>query len=94
MTSVLDLLKESVDELIEEAKRVREADVSDGTRVPFGSLKHVKDLQSRIADIARWRDRQPRGSEARANYARLLHRLKAELASAQRANDRLKMSLE
>lgn len=69
--------------VIEEA-RVREADVSDGSRVPHGSSKHVKDLEIRIADLMRWRDKQKRGSEARANYSRLISRLRAELASARR----------
>lgn len=71
--------------LVIEAK-VREADVSDGTRVPRGSTKHVKDLETRIADLVRWRDMQRRGSEARANYSRVIQRLKGELASAKRAS--------
>lgn len=71
-------------ELVVEWK-MREADVSDGSRVPHGSEKHVKDLEVRIADLTRWRDRQKRGSEARANYARLISRLKGELSSAKRA---------
>lgn len=71
-------------ELVVEAK-VREADVSDGSRVPHGSSKHVKDLEARIAGLVTWRDKQKRGSEARANYSRLISRLKGELASAKRA---------
>jgi len=67
-------------------RRVREADVSDGSRVPHGSSKHVKDLETRIRSLTTWRDRQKRGSEARANYSRLIQRLKGELASAKRAS--------
>ena len=78
-----DTLHEFI-ELVVEGK-MREADISDGSRVPHGSDKHVKDLEARIADLAKWRDRQKRGSEARANYARLIGRLKGELASAKRA---------
>jgi hypothetical protein len=64
---------------------MREADVSDGSRVPHGSKKHVKDLEARIASLTTWRDKQKRGSESRANYSRLISRLKGELASAKRA---------
>ena len=65
-------------------KKIREADVSDGSKVPHGSKEHVKDLQNRIADLSRWRDKQRKGSEARSNYARLIQRLKSELNSALR----------
>lgn len=78
-------------ELAVEAK-VREADVSDGSRVPHGSSKHVKDLEARIASLTGWRDKQKRGSEARANYSRLISRLKGELASAKRAATKKKSS--
>ena len=78
-----DLLAEYLNLVIE--RMTREADVSDGSRVPRGSLKHIKDLEARIANLSMWRDKQRRGSEARASYARLVHRLKAELASARRA---------
>jgi hypothetical protein len=76
-------------QLVAEA-RMREADVSDGTRVPHGSTKHIKDLEARIADLTRWRDKQRKGSEARANYARVVARLKAELKSARRAAEKAK----
>lgn len=75
-------------ELVVEARRVREADVSDGSRVPHGSTKHVKDLEARIAHLSMFRDRQRRGTEARANYSRLISRLKGELASAKRAGEK------
>jgi hypothetical protein len=75
-------LLEFIDLIIE--RKMREADVSDGTRVKHGSTKHVKDLEKRISDLLRWRDKQKRGSEARANYSRLISRLKSELASAKR----------
>lgn len=67
--------------------RIRETDITDGTRVPFGSPEHVTDLEMRISDLERWRDRQRRGSEARANYARLIGALKRELRAAYRANE-------
>lgn len=67
--------------------RIRETDITDGTRVPFGSPEHITDLEMRISDLERWRDRQRRGSEARANYARLISALKRELRSAVRVND-------
>lgn len=64
---------------------MREADVSDGKRVEFGSEKHISDLEKRISGLVMWRDKQRRGSEARANYARIINKLKAELASARKA---------
>ena len=71
--------------LIVEGQRRREVDVSDGSRVPLGSKKHVRDLEARIASLSTWRDKQRRGSEARANYSRLIQRLKSELARARKA---------
>ena len=68
--------------------KMREADLGDDTRVPWGDEKHIKELEGRIFDLTRWRDRQRRGSEARANYARLIGRLRAELRSAKRAAER------
>lgn len=82
MQELKELLKEYVDLLVE--KRMREADVSDGSRVKHGSKKHIKDLEHRIASLEMWRNKQKRGSEARANYSRLISRLKGELASARR----------
>lgn len=71
-------------EIILSERKTREVQVSDGTKVKYGSLKHVKDLQSRINSLVMWRDQQRRGSEARANYARLVSKLKSELVAAQR----------
>lgn len=85
---IAEHLREFV-ELIAE-KKFREVQVSDGTRVKHGSLKHVKDLETRIASLIMWRDQQRRGSEARANYSRLIARLKSELASARRSAVKLK----
>lgn len=67
--------------------RIRETDITDGTRVAFGAPEHVADLEMRIADLERWRDRQRRGSEARANYARLIGALRRELRAAYRVNE-------
>jgi hypothetical protein len=83
MSNPETLLAEYVALIVE--KKMREADVSDGSRVPHGSLKHIKDLEGRITSLTMWRDKQKRGSEARANYSRLIGRLKAELASARKA---------
>ena len=82
MNDPLLALREFVELVVE--RRMREADVSDGSRVPHGSAKHLKDLESRIASLTMWRDKQRRGTEARANYSRLISRLKAELASARK----------
>ena len=82
--TLVEYIRLLAQEQLEEG-RMREADVSDGSKVPHGSEKHVKDLEVRISDLTRWRDKQRKGSESRANYARLISRLKAELRSAQRA---------
>jgi hypothetical protein len=77
------LLSDFINEVLVE-KKVREADISGGDRVKYGSSKHVNDLQRRIAELETWRNKQKRGSESRANYSRLISRLKGELASAKR----------
>jgi len=82
---IKDLLRGVIKEMVE--ARIRETDITDGSRVAFGSPEHVTDLEMRIADLERWRDRQRRGSEARANYARLISRLRAELRSASRISN-------
>lgn len=83
MPSPLQTLEEYVSLVVE--RRVREADISDGSRVKHGSRKHIKDLEARIAHLVLFRDKQKRGSEARANYSRLIGRLKSELSSAKRS---------
>lgn len=77
------LLHRYVTMLLSES-RLREADISDGSRVPWGSDEHIGDLEGRISDMCSWRDRQKKGSEARANYSRIVQRLKTELKSARR----------
>jgi RNA polymerase-interacting CarD/CdnL/TRCF family regulator len=83
----VDILRKFV-KLVVEQRKMREADISDGSRVKHGSSKHIKDLEKRIADLSKWRDSQRKGSESRANYARLISRLKNELASAKRASEK------
>lgn len=77
-----EVLTEFVGEVMEEG-RVREADVTGG-KATFGSDKHIKDLESRISSLVPWRDRQRKGTDARANYSRIITRLKGELAAARR----------
>ena len=78
MTKGVENLVELISIILE--KKVREADTTDGEKVPFGSSKHVRDLQTRICGLEAWRNRNKRGSEARANYSRLISRLRSELA--------------
>jgi hypothetical protein len=66
-------------------RKVREADISDGSRVKHGSRKHISDLEARIKHLVMFRDKHSRGSEKRSEYSRLIGRLKSELASAKRA---------
>lgn len=77
-----ELLKEFVKAIIGEAL-VREVDITSG-KAAFGSDEHIVDLKSRIRDLIVWRDRQRKGSEARANYSRIVSRLKAELKAAEK----------
>lgn len=65
-------------------KKVREAQLSGGRITEWGSDDHIEDLQARWYDMCSWRDKYPKGSEQRANYARLANRLKTELKSAER----------
>lgn len=69
-------------------RRMREADISDGSKVKWGDKKHVLDLRRRIAEMSKWRDKQPRGSDKRADYQRIVTRLKGELASAIKATQK------
>jgi hypothetical protein len=84
MRNARELLNRYIALLLSEA-RLREADISDGSRVPWGSDAHVNDLERRISEMSAWRDRQKKGSEARANYSRIVQRLKTELKSARRS---------
>jgi hypothetical protein len=84
-------LFECVDDVISERK-IREADVSDGSKVKWGHNRHISDLKRRIGELTTWRDKHPRGSETRAMYSRLVQKLKQELGSAQRAAENKKKS--
>jgi hypothetical protein len=64
--------------------KIREADITGDVKVTWGSDKHIIDLELRIEALAKWRDKQRRGSESRANYSRLIAKLKSELSSAKR----------
>lgn len=75
-------LKEYISLVIE--TRLREVDITDG-KASLGSDEHVTDVQNRIESLLKWRDRQRKGTEARANYSRLITRLRAELKSALRS---------
>lgn len=68
---------------------IREVDVTDG-KAPHGSKKHISDLQDRIEALVKWRDKQRKGTETRANYSRLITRLRSELKSASYQADKTK----
>lgn len=65
-------------------RKVREAQLSGGRSAIWGSDEHISDLENRWMDMCSWRDKYPKGSESRANYARIAHRLKTELKSAKK----------
>lgn len=92
MKTTLGELKKKINELVEEA-RIREADVfegGEGRKVEWGSEEHIKDLQRQIKELEFWRDRSARGSDKRANFQRVLSRLRADLKSALNAQLRRK----
>lgn len=80
---MLSELAQLVSLLVE--RRMREADVTGDKKVRFGSKQHIIDLEYRIDGLEAWRVKHKRGSESRANYSRLISRLKSELAAAKRA---------
>lgn len=84
-----DLLVEFINLFFE--RKVREAQLSGGRTTEWGSDEHIVDLENRWQEMCSWRDRQPKGSEARANYARIAHRLKSEIKSAKKQSERKKL---
>jgi hypothetical protein len=81
------ILKEYVGLMIEVLK-LKEADITSGEKVPWGSEQHISDLENRIADLSIWRAKQPKGSASRANYSRVIEQLRSELRSAVKASQR------
>jgi len=67
--------------LIVETK-VRDAHLADGRIVTWGDSEHINELEQQIAEIQRRKVRHSRGSAARADYAKVEARLRAELRSA------------
>lgn len=63
-------------------KRIREADVSDGSKAKWGSKKHVADLKRRLKEAEYWRDKQKKGSEKRAYYKGVVNDIKRQLKNA------------
>lgn len=78
-----NLIKEYVKLVVE--RRIREADISDGSRVQWGSESHILDLERRLADAIYWRDKQKRSSEKRSYYRGIVNDIRAQLASAKKA---------
>lgn len=63
-------------------KRIREADVSDGSKVKWGSRKHISDLRRRLKEAEYWRDKQKKGSEKRAYYKGVVNDIRRQLKNA------------
>lgn len=79
------LLKKFIELVLE--RRIREVDVASGEKkVQVGSDEHIADLKVRIKDLTRWRDASRKGTQQRANYARIISRLRGELRSAIKKN--------
>jgi hypothetical protein len=84
-----DLLAEFINLFFE--RKVREAQLSGGRTTEWGSDEHISDLENRWHEMCSWRDWQPKGSETRANYARVAHKLKSEMKSAKKHAERKKL---
>lgn len=82
-------LKEYIKLVIAEARKLREADISDDKKVPWGSDDHVADLEKRVSNAEYWKNKHPRGSAKRSHYQTILTHLKNELKSARRTNQAL-----
>lgn len=72
------LLAQFIRESLQESK-IREAEISGGKRVKHGGREHKTDLKRRIKELEWAAKKHKRGSEARANYTRIISRLKREL---------------
>ena len=84
-TLIEESIKEYVSEVVLE-RRLRESEVSlqSGEKVPWASEGHIKDLERRLSELTFWRDKHKKGTDARANYARVITRVRGELNSARR----------
>jgi hypothetical protein len=77
-----NILLEYIKLLVE--KKIREADVSDGTKAKWGSKKHISDLKRRLKEAEYWRDKQKKGSEKRSYYKGVVNDIKRQLKNALR----------
>jgi len=75
----------------ESVKRLpKEVDVplQNGKLVPYGSKKHIEDLEARIHDLTRIRSYQVRGSDSRHTLTQAINSLKTQLRSAMRTYEK------
>jgi len=79
-------LKEFIRLIVE--SKAKDAHLADGRVVEWGASEHINELVQQIAEIQRRKTRHSRGSAARADYAKVEARLRAELRSAQKHADR------
>lgn len=84
-TQIEESIKEYVSEVILE-RRLKESEVSlkDGSKAKWGSSEHIADLERSLSDLIFWRDKYKKGSDARANYSRVITRRRGELSSARK----------
>jgi hypothetical protein len=83
-------LSEYIQLVLEQKKRP--AELSGGRISEWGSDDHISDLEHRIQEMCYWRDKQKKGSESRANYSRVVQKLKTELRSAKLHAERIKLN--
>ena len=77
------ITKLRVKKMLHEAARLHDTHITmAGEAVPFGCPECVDDIQARITDMSRCRDRCPQGTAARNHYSGVLHQLRKDRRSA------------
>jgi hypothetical protein len=70
-------------------REVKQAHLPGHKTTAWGSDDHITSLEARLADMAYWRDKNPKGSEKRSHYRNIYSALKKELQSARKHSQRL-----
>mgnify|MGYP005642721373 CR=1 FL=1 len=79
-----DLTRQIQQALLFERRSPGNVKTRKGKEVPWGSLKHVTDLQASLDELIRIRNAQPRTSKSRYIYARAVEETRKQFRSARR----------
>ena len=81
--------KNKVRKLLQEAAHANDTHITlTGEAVPFGCPECLDDIELRISDMTRSRNRCPSGSAARTHYSGVLHQLRKDRRDASRIYER------